>query len=206
MVQTSFSTLTLNKITTGYDAVASNETVNALETRNYYGWNSLTGYNLVLNGNSNLTARNEININSEFHAQASLGANNFNNETHIFISDGYTDCDDFTGFARLANPSASNTENEANPSKEIEVKFIDSKFLTAHIYPNPSNGIFTISIQNPEKDLVSINLKNLLGEALWSTQTINTDIFANFDFLPRGIYLMQIKNNQESITKKLIIN
>ncbi len=95
---------------------------------------------------------------------------------------------------------------KVNTSKEIELNFTDSKSLTAHIYPNPNNGIFTLSIQHPDKDLVSIKLQNLLSETLWSTQTNNTDVFAKFDFLPKGIYFMQIKNEKESITKKIIIN
>lgn len=199
MTQTSLPNIPLKKVTTGYDAIASNETVLAVETRNYYGWNSLNAYNLTLNGISNLTARKEINANSEF--EAARGSN-----VHIFISDGYTDCGDFNGFFRTIGPYTSTKEPEQNSSKEIEVSFIDSKYLNAQIYPNPNSGIFTISIQNHTQDAVSIKLQNILSETLWSTQTNNTNVFANFDFLAKGIYFMQIRNQKQFITKTLIIN
>jgi hypothetical protein len=198
------NTQSLKKIINGYDAVVSNETVNVDEERNYYGRNSLTANAMNLNGKSNLTSRNEIHINSEFHAHASIGA--INNETHIFISDAFPDCPvDFINYLRVSNPTANN-ESENTNSKDIEIKFNIIKNLTVDIAPNPTNGIVNFFIQNPLQGNIRIEILNLIGEIIWSGQTSQNNYSVNLENLSKGIYMIHFSNEQQVITKKLIIN
>ncbi|MBK8848053.1 MAG: T9SS type A sorting domain-containing protein [Bacteroidetes bacterium] len=194
------SPLILARVTTGYDAVASNEVVDINESRNYYGHNSLTAFDLTLKGNSNLTARKEIHLKNELHAQASI-----NNETHIFTSAGYPECDNFNGFARLSNPAVSSQDVINNSSNEIEIQFNINSELDARIYPNPSNGIFTIQVNNTNKEMVKILVQNLLGETIWQHTTVNKQVDVNFESLAKGVYIVQVKNSFKSISRKLII-
>ena len=167
--------ITLKSLTMGFDAIASNETVAVNEERNYYGRNTLTVNNLDLNGASNLTARNQVQVNSEFHAKPSIST--INNETHIFLSEAFPDCPiDFAGYMKASAPK-SIEKAIVSDSKEIEVKFNSVKDFQAYIFPNPSNGAFSIRIDNPLQNEVDITLSNLLSEKLWQKFTKDYKIF-----------------------------
>ncbi len=198
MSQASFPGISLARVITGYDAIAENETLNSAETRNYYGWNKLTAKDLILNGNSNLTARNSVQAQSYFHA-------GFGSQVHIFTSDGFTDCSDFNQFLRLAKPSVNDEYSKENKLREIEVRFSTPHLLEAKIYPNPSKGEFTIEVSNPENDLVYLAIQSIIGQKLWASTTENSKVIAELDYLPKGIYLLHVDNKHEAITRKIII-
>jgi hypothetical protein len=72
------------------------------------------------------------------------------------------------------------------------------------IYPNPSNGNFTIS--NPSENNVSIDVLNILGSSVLKSQSSEKNIHINMEKAIKGIYFVQILNNQGNKTvKKLII-
>jgi len=86
-------------------------------------------------------------------------------------------------------------------TKEGKVAIIsDEKFIT--IYPNPSNGTFTIasSINN-----LSIEIYNLLGQKVYESTVVNgaSQIHSN---LNKGIYLVKLTDTTETIIKKIIID
>lgn len=70
------------------------------------------------------------------------------------------------------------------------------------VYPNPSNGIFNIQID--ENSIGSkASIYNLLGQKIkdFTLKTTTTT-----EFLNKGIYLLDIEQNGSKTTKKLIIN
>lgn len=76
------------------------------------------------------------------------------------------------------------------------------------IYPNPNEGIFTISIKNQVNQLMELNIINLEGQifATVSLPVSNTGIFIeNFSSLVDGIYLLRLKKGNEFTYHKLII-
>ena len=76
--------------------------------------------------------------------------------------------------------------NEKNPTEEII------------IFPNPSSGIFYLS-----KKVEKLKVLDSRGSLLFSDE--NTDII-NLTRTNRGIYYLFIIDNDNQITKKLIIN
>ena len=76
--------------------------------------------------------------------------------------------------------------NEKNPTEEII------------IFPNPSSGIFYLS-----KKVEKLKVLDSRGSMLFSDE--NTDII-NLTRTNRGIYYLFIIDNDNQITKKLIIN
>ena len=72
------------------------------------------------------------------------------------------------------------------------------------VYPNPSTGVFTYSIENADK--ASVIVYNILGtqvlnsEVNKGTHTIDLSAQAN------GSYFMSIKTDKEVITKKIIVS
>jgi hypothetical protein len=81
---------------------------------------------------------------------------------------------------------------------------MDKKEVT--LYPNPSNGQFTISTGDMENTITEINVFDLSGRMIWSKTQVNQSIYevssANFSI---GTYIVQIKTEAETSVKKLSV-
>jgi photosystem II stability/assembly factor-like uncharacterized protein len=77
-----------------------------------------------------------------------------------------------------------------------------------NIFPNPSSGNFTISLNGPNQEAFDICISDVTGKTLMQ-KTMNTTVTPQqiFDLSqsPKGIYLINIKTNSEIITKKIVI-
>jgi len=74
-----------------------------------------------------------------------------------------------------------------------------------NIYPNPTNGLVNIDIRNiPDAELLIFSLS---GQMLFSNNitTANTVSQIDLTWLPRGAYVLQIKNENNNIIRKLVI-
>ena len=92
-----------------------------------------------------------------------------------------------SGHVRIFNLSAILASNS----------FVQSNFL---IYPNPSNGIVNISLEN-NLQLEKVTIYNTLGQLVKTTETnvINTTELA------QGTYYIEVVTNQGKATKKIIV-
>lgn len=73
------------------------------------------------------------------------------------------------------------------------------------IYPNPTTGILNIGVNNPNVEIKNIRIVSILGNEVYnsSAATANTKIdLSNF---PKGFYLIQLTSQQESITRRVIV-
>ena len=70
------------------------------------------------------------------------------------------------------------------------------------IYPNPSNGTFSINNSN---QMYSIEVYSIIGQKIFSEENI-TKSEITIPNIARGIYLVRISTDQDSVIKKLIIN
>jgi hypothetical protein len=72
------------------------------------------------------------------------------------------------------------------------------------LFPNPVSNIFSIQFKN-EIQLSEIKISNVMGETVF-TQIINntTNAIFNVDGLNSGIYFLQIKSQNNFLTKKII--
>jgi len=76
------------------------------------------------------------------------------------------------------------------------------------IYPNPTNGIFTIEMNDVEKDVYTIKITNVLGQKIFRiSQSVNGIYKENIDLstFQKGVYLIQIKNSTTTITERIIV-
>ncbi len=77
------------------------------------------------------------------------------------------------------------------------------------IYPNPTNGQFTVSIANTNSKTVSISVVNILGETVYSFSdnncgsSVNKQI--NLENTSAGIYFIKIDTGKDVTTQKIII-
>jgi hypothetical protein len=83
------------------------------------------------------------------------------------------------------------------PSSINEVKTI------FNVYPNPTNGVFTIELDNNAKYDVSVY--NVLGQTVYSS-TINTiSTTVDLSLFDKGIYTIELKDNNTTYTEKVIV-
>ena len=76
------------------------------------------------------------------------------------------------------------------------------------IYPNPTNGIFTIEMNDVEKDIYTIKITNVLGQKVFATSSLVIGIYKeNIDLsaFQKGVYLIEIKNSTATITERIIV-
>ena len=74
------------------------------------------------------------------------------------------------------------------------------------VYPNPSSGDFTLEIiDNNEKYLVSVY--DIMGRLLESREVdFSTESSVKFEIKTRGLYIINLSNEKNRITKKVIVN
>ena len=84
------------------------------------------------------------------------------------------------------------TDNEANEN-------------TIFIYPNPSSGLFNLSMNENKVELIKIHSIN--GQEVETIGVTNKNSTINIDLYsyPEGIYTIQLITNSSVINKKLVI-
>jgi len=72
------------------------------------------------------------------------------------------------------------------------------------LFPNPSTGIFTLACPLWEASDGGINILNILGEIIYSTELISAKTEINLTNFQNGIYFIQIQTEGSTITKKVV--
>jgi len=91
----------------------------------------------------------------------------------------------------------------ANPEKQAEVLSDD-----VILYPNPSTGIFTLSLFKKIEPNTSIRVYNMAGDAVWSNETVDPDYIHNQIDLSKeakGIYFMSVLHNEKVLYYKKVV-
>ena len=71
-----------------------------------------------------------------------------------------------------------------------------------NIYPNPSNGI--VNIELDENGEFAIEVTDILGKVI-STETIKSNTILNLHNLDKGVYFVTVSNNEIMKTTKVIV-
>lgn len=84
------------------------------------------------------------------------------------------------------------------------------KSATLSIYPNPSTGIFNITVSGLDSEKSNITVLNIVGEVLYSSTVdskggqLNTDL--TLSNAKSGVYFVQINSGSKVVTQKLVID
>lgn len=82
-------------------------------------------------------------------------------------------------------------------------------FVDFKLYPNPSEGIFTISFKN-DHELIEMTLFDVLGRVVKEKKFINNSNsfseFVDFSDVSGGLYILKIKNGNHLASRKIQIN
>ena len=122
--------------------------------------------------------------------------------THTYTIDGsvdmylvaINDCGTDTAFLNLANVNV----EEMTPIKDLK------------LYPNPSNGLFTLKFSANSNDRVAINVFDLKGN-LMDSFTMNQQVGTNnltmdYSQLSSGLYLIQLGSESSSVVLRFEVN
>ncbi|MBC8045965.1 MAG: T9SS type A sorting domain-containing protein [Fimbriimonadaceae bacterium] len=87
----------------------------------------------------------------------------------------------------------------------------DETDLLFNIYPNPNSGEFTLQISELiEEEIIYINIKNMLGEEIYSENislNFETDHHINLNKnIAAGMYIIEISTADEIFTRQIIIS
>ena len=81
-------------------------------------------------------------------------------------------------------------------------------YLGVSISPNPTDGIFTVKINDTVTDDVNIRVTNVAGSLLFSKQMNAGTGALEFDLsdYQAGVYLLQIQTEEASVIRKVVVN
>ena len=79
---------------------------------------------------------------------------------------------------------------------------LEEKTSTFNVYPNPSNGILNIEIN--ETGTYSVQINDIVGKLI-SNENINENTTLNLKHLNKGIYFVNVSNNETTHVTKVII-
>ncbi len=178
----------------------------AVETVNYQGRNGISPQkNVMRKMFPNSSGRSfTISANQEIQLSESITLNPQWNTSKlgfvVFIQDRQTKTVHQSEF--ISYNSLINTDVETNPET------IPSKISLSQNYPNPFNPATKISFELPQDGFVELKVFDILGrEVVLLVKGFKTSgsYTINFDGtkLPSGIYFYQLKNNNQTITKKM---
>ena len=71
------------------------------------------------------------------------------------------------------------------------------------LFPNPSNGVFTVSLKNQAE--YNLSVTNMIGQEVAKTYLTNSINQIDLTKLPKGIYNLSIFNRLEKFDEKIII-
>jgi len=79
----------------------------------------------------------------------------------------------------------------------------DVKQTIFNVYPNPSNGEFVIALDAAVK--YDVTISNVLGQTVYATSTNTMETTINLSNFDKGVYTVELKNNEATFTEKVIV-
>jgi len=91
-------------------------------------------------------------------------------------------------------------------SEGLSINFVNSKSTDIQLYPNPTNGIFTL-IVSKITSLVTIQVIDMLGNNLPATiyQNAAGEYQVDMGNIAAGVYLVQVLNGDQRMTQKVTV-
>jgi hypothetical protein len=74
------------------------------------------------------------------------------------------------------------------------------------VFPNPSNGKFTVNLNSLSEENIELSVFNVLGKMVYTTKLNDQTNTLDLSFLQSGIYEGVFKSEGDLVTKKLVVN
>jgi PKD repeat protein len=81
--------------------------------------------------------------------------------------------------------------------------------LSMELYPNPTNGLFTISLSAEQFNNADLRVVDALGKEVFSQRSLNVNgnytVQVDLSSQPQGIYFVIVSGEEQNITKKIFV-
>lgn len=77
------------------------------------------------------------------------------------------------------------------------------------LYPNPNNGDFTVQFNSVSNNDIQIVIYDMRGRTIMSNTYINTGLFSKniqLDTIQSGIYLVTVKDGDQKVVKRIVVD
>ncbi len=81
----------------------------------------------------------------------------------------------------------------------------EAKHENFQIYPNPSNGVFTIQNPTSLEDLSGLEISDITGKAIYNLTPGHSPVQIDLSNYPKGVYFLKIETNNQYFTQKIVI-
>jgi PKD repeat protein len=96
-----------------------------------------------------------------------------------------------------------------DPTSTTAIKKYQGDKLDFKVLPNPNNGFFTLTGNNPGKDMAEIHISNILGQSVYdgviSSKEGQINEKINLEHLPAGTYFIKLSIGNETEFTRLVI-
>ena len=151
--------------------------------------------------NVKFIGHNNINLKTGFRAESgsNFEANITGKQTKPATVISINEFDKLKKFAFIDNQESKLSSNEDSPKE-----FSNEKFKNISIYPNPVSEIINI-VDIAESKIDEIKIFNSNGTIVYcEIDKSNSPITIDVSIIPKGIYYMQIRIDDEFFTKKIV--
>ncbi len=88
---------------------------------------------------------------------------------------------------------------------DLDVDNIPYYEASFSVFPNPSNGMFTIRLENPLISSADFTVSDIAGKSVFSGNLSQSEQQVDISHLPSGVYTLTLTAQNSSIRKKIII-
>ena len=149
-----------------YGSIFNNIVVHSSEHRDLSALSYLIGSNINYESGSfgDITAVIEVRLVEE---------STLSGEVHLFNTPTFIDCDYFSTFPDAPHANELKKQESISLDKFIELSFnMNNDNLNFSVYPNPNDGIFSVSIidRGEMNNIYQVKIFNLLGNLIYQTE------------------------------------
>lgn len=124
----------------------------------------------------------------------------------IYVNNGFKVDNKNDIYVKIENCTSCNSsaKNSGIDSNKLN---IENKVFDFELIPNPTNGIFKVVFPNEKIELNTIKIYNFSGEKIIEKTIENkNEQIIDLSNYPKGVYFIEVKDNDNSLTKKIIKN